>query len=267
MIVDTHIHYGGSSQTYEVRTAAEMVAIARAAGVDRIVQVTSRFDGSNAESIEGARRYPDCIASVIARVDVSAPGAIGELRELAAIPQILGFRVLTDPPETPDYLAAPSLDAVLAEAQKLGLVLQIFAPFQVAQTRALAKRHPNLRVMVDHMGVKYYKNRDNAGIFRQWPATIELAAEPNVWTKVSYFPEAGLAFETFPYPTAARYFRALYDAVGPAKLLWGSDFPVAEIAGTYAEMLAFVRDHCSFISERDRKAILGENFLAAFGSR
>ena len=102
--------------------------------------------------------------------------------------------------------------------------------------------------------------------FRGWNDVIALAREPNVWVKVSYFPEAARA-EAFPYPTAQRYFRELYERAGAAKLIWGSNYPPVERACTYAQSLEFVRDHCTFISNEDLDAILGGTFVRSFSPK
>jgi predicted TIM-barrel fold metal-dependent hydrolase len=61
-------------------------------------------------------------------------------------------------------------------------------------------------------------------------------------------------------------FRELYESVGATRLIWGSNYPPAKRACTYGQALQFIRDECDFLTAADRDAILGGNFMKAFGA-
>ena len=73
---------------------------------------------------------------------------------------------------------------------------------------------------------------------------IVLAGEPNVWMKVSYFPEAAGFSEKYPFPWAKERFRELFERVGSQRMVWGSNYPPVLTACSYNQALAFVRDEC-----------------------
>ena len=75
------------------------------------------------------------------------------------------------------------------------------------------------------MAIRHNAIPGNTDPFFHWPELIQLAREPNVWIKVSYFPESTMKFEKYPFSAAQRYFRELYEAVGAKKLIWGSNYP------------------------------------------
>ena len=265
MIIDSHVHYGGKSTTYKVYSVDDLVAVAKEAGTDKIVQVTPRYEGDNDVSVREAARHPEGVFAVFGLLDFTAPDAEERVRKIASQPGMLGFRVQSRSEPGKSTLADPHLLKVLALCEKLGVVLQVYAPFEAEETQALARRFPALRVLVDHMGLRYEEHGgDNTQIFRQWPQLLKLALEPNVWIKVSYFPEAGRDFDPYPYPTAQRYFKELYETAGAKKLIWGSNFSPVLRACSYRESLDFVRVHCKFISKPDLDAILGGNFVANF---
>ena len=57
----------------------------------------------------------------------------------------------------------------------------------------------------------------------------------------------------------------LYDEVGPAKLMWGSDMPAAERSVTYRQAMDYVRLHMDFLSGEDKAAFFGGNAARLFG--
>jgi predicted TIM-barrel fold metal-dependent hydrolase len=64
-------------------------------------------------------------------------------------------------------------------------------------------------------------------------------------------------------------FRAIYDAYGPDRLMWGSDYPVVHRFMTYPQSLEIVRSLCRFIPGHEMPAILGgtlERLLARPGA-
>jgi predicted TIM-barrel fold metal-dependent hydrolase len=264
VIVDTHVHYGPNKDGKNY-SAAEILDEAAASGVDSILQVTSASAGlDNAESIEALSRFPDRIAGVIGRLEPLEPEIERRMAAFKAQPGILGIRLTTRTMGGKNGLGERIFDRYFEAAQKLDVAIQVYAPFQAPELLETAKRFPGIRFLIDHMAVRHEEEEDNTDMFRQWAALIALAEEPNVYIKVSYFPEAAMALEAYPYPTAQRYFRELYERVGAGKLIWGSNFPPVKVACTYRQALDFVRVHCDFISPGDMKAILGETFLAHF---
>jgi L-fuconolactonase len=102
-------------------------------------------------------------------------------------------------------------------------------PRHLPSLLTFARRWPDLSVVIDHGG----KPTVAAGALDPWRADIAaLAAQPNVFCKLS-----GLLTETAPgqSPMAlAPYVAHLVAAFGPARLMWGSDWPVLDLAGDYA---------------------------------
>jgi predicted TIM-barrel fold metal-dependent hydrolase len=264
VILDAQVHYGANSDgTYCPVT--EALAVSAAEGVDQIVQVTAAAVGwDNGESLKDAADHPGRVLGVIGRFDALSPNVEARLKELQALPGILGIRLASQTSGAPDGLRDGTFDPLFAATEKLDVAIQIFAPFQVPEIHDMARRFPGVRILLDHLGVTRGFGRET---FRQWPQLCKLGEEPNVWIKVSYFPDTVYTFEDYPYPTAQRYFRELYQHVGSSKLVWASNYPPVKRACSYREALDFVRVHCDFLSLSDKDAILGGNFLAHFGPK
>jgi L-fuconolactonase len=120
-----------------------------------------------------------------------------------------------------------------------GLVFDaLVRPRHLPHIEELARRRPELRIVIDHAAKPPLAD----GALEGWRAALaRIAALPNVVCKLS-----GLLTEAGPRPaeaeaTIAAAVEALLDLFGPDRLMWGSDWPVVELAGDYAGWLALAR--------------------------
>jgi predicted TIM-barrel fold metal-dependent hydrolase len=273
-IVDSHTHYiepPTDARPYALQSAMhplsfdEIASQAAAAGVDQVVQVTASTMGDdNRYSFEGHAARPDRVLGVVGRFDPVAPKVRERLAAYRAQRGALGIRLTLFHDFSAGWLRDRALDECLRAAADLDVAVCLFAPGQTAALRETLERHPRTRVIVDHMNIRHEPGATAHTAFAQWPELLRLAALPNAWIKVSYFPEAAMGSEAYPYPTAQRRFRELYEAVGAGRLVWGSNYPVVARACTWREALDFVRVECGFLAAQDRDAILGGNFLGHF---
>ena len=85
------------------------------------------------------------------------------------------------------------------------------------------------------------------------------ASVPNIHIKLSGFHYVAAHLLGIPVLRHARVVRRLYEAFGPERLCWGSDYPVVRFHMTYRQALEAFRAHCAFVPERTRRRILGGN--------
>ncbi len=274
MIIDAHAHYIETNRPdrpyvdpslMHPISCDELAAAGAKAGVDLIVQVTASTMGyDNRYSFEGAKCRPDKIAGVFGRFDPLVLDVETKLKDYFAQPNALGIRLTLFHSWAQQWLLQRALDPFLRAAAKVNIPIAIFAPFQNALLLETVKRHPDVRFLVDHLGVRVEPAQTLTTAFRQWDSLLDLAKEANVWVKVSYFPEAVLGSETYPFRRAQQHFERLVQSVGTSRLIWGSNYPPVARACTYAQALEFVQKECEFLSELDRALILGGNFYRDF---
>jgi predicted TIM-barrel fold metal-dependent hydrolase len=121
---------------------------------------------------------------------------------------------------------------------------------------ALAERFPQVPFLLHHLGwVPASPSLDREALSR----VIDGARLPNLFIKVSGFGYAVADGWNFPCKPALSIARALCDAYGPRRLIWGSDYPVSQRYMTYRQSLEIVRSHCSFISDGEMSDVLGGN--------
>lgn len=274
MIIDTHVHYTEpesaarpylwpAGSVFPI-SAESLLERAAALGVQQVVQVTPSCMGwDNRYSFEGALAHPGRVFGVVGRFDPFADGLPERLAQFMQQPKVIGVRHTLHHDWAADWLATKRLDPFLAEAERQDVPVFLYAPDQTADLLDTVRRYPAVRFVIDHTALQHTGDSIEQ-VFAQWPAVMQLGALPNVWLKVSYFPEAAARFEPYPFPSARQRFQRLYEAIGAGRMVWGSNFTPVDHLSSWGDAVRFVREECAFLTPADRAAILGRNFAQAF---
>ena len=160
-----------------------------------------------------------------------------------------------------DWLESPEGLRLFAKAAELNHVVSI-AVFAagLAPLAKLALRFPSLTFLVHHLGRLQEKTETTPNL----PALRATVATPNLWFKISGFHHVSANPKAYPHPALQPLVRALYDAVGPSRLVWGSDSPVVEQHLTYRQSLDIFREHAPYLSTAEKNLILGGNLARLF---
>jgi len=119
-----------------------------------------------------------------------------------------------------------------------------------AEILQLLERWPHLNFVVCHIGVPP---------FEHWQERALLAQHPNIYLDSSAFYWHFHDIQTYPYPDALANLHWVIEQVGSDKILWGSDYPMALVLTTYKQMIDLVRIEAKFLTEEQRRQILGGN--------
>jgi L-fuconolactonase len=172
------------------------------------------------------------VLAVVGWADLKAPGAPGRIAELAARPKLRGVRPMLQALE-PDWIDDPALEPAVEALIAHGLSFDaLVLPRHLPYLRRFAARHPSLPIVIDHAA----KPEIAASRIQPWLGEMEaLAALPQVCCKLSgLLAEAGADRST---AHLARYVEPLLERFAPSRLMWGSDWPVLNLAGDYAAWL------------------------------
>jgi L-fuconolactonase len=229
-------------------------------GVDQAAVVCAAIENNpdNVEYVSFARaRYPGRI-KVIADLDCTwhetyhRAGSADRLRALDDRYELVGFTHYVAP-ENDGWLASDAAEELFTAAEERGLLVSLAAgPAWQADLRALARRHPGVPILCHHLG-GVSASGDPASL-RQ---LVESVSCPNIYVKVSGFHYASSRGWDHPWPDAVQLFRRIFEAFGPDRLCWASDFPASTRHCTYRQSLEVVRTHCGFLAADDRTRILG----------
>jgi L-fuconolactonase len=207
------------------------------------------------------------VAGVVGWAPFDAPDAAELIAALAADRRLVGLRPMVQDSADDDWLLrhdlGPAFDATIAH----GLVFDaLVLPRHLPRLARVLERHPELPVVVDHGA----KPRIRDGEIDLWRSDLaRIAAHPQATCKLS-----GLVTEAAADSGAATlqpYIDTLLELFGPQRLLWGSDWPVVELAGGYDHWRGLALDALSGLDAADRAGVLGGNaarvYLGARGRR
>ena len=242
---------------------SDLAPLADAAGITGTVAVQARQSLDETDwLIALAAAHPQLIKGVVGWVPLRDQGAAiaRTLDRYAAHPVLKGVRhVLQGEPDS--YFTDASFNAALAVLAHRGLRydLLVFAR-QLPESIALADRHPGLSIVLDHIAKPVVDGPPPA----DWTSHIrELARRDHVCCKFS-----GVVTEVPGWkwtPELLRpYFNVVLEAFGPGRLMFGSDWPVCQVAAGYLDWHRFVESCVAPLSADERAAILGGNAAAFY---
>lgn len=207
------------------------------------------------------------IRGVVGWVDLADPASANRLAGMAANPRLVGLRpMLQDLPED-DWLLRYPHPAALSAIETLGLRFDaLVQPRHLGPLARFTALHPHLPIVIDHAAKPDLATGLDAG----WAESMaRLAGQRNVSCKFSGL-LTEMAPETLTSPEAVLavlrpLFARLLDWFGPARLLWGSDWPVLTLAASYAEWRALTEALLEGLSTSEKQAILGGNACRFYG--
>ncbi len=201
-------------------THEDLLAEMRAAGVDRAILVPPAWEGFyNDRAIEAARSYPDRFA-VMGRFPLNLPEYRAKVGTWRQQPGMLGVRLTFTWGDERSWLSDGTADWFWPAAEKHGLGIMIYTPGNLAVVEKISKEHPALKLIIDHMAIAMGAKDDAA--FAHLGQLCKLARFPNLAVKAS-----GLPFystKPYPYSNLHQHLKRIYEAFGPKRFFWGSDF-------------------------------------------
>jgi L-fuconolactonase len=149
----------------------------------------------------------------------------------------------------------------LRAAARNDLVICVFAPGNVPDIQTFARAHPELQVVVDHLGLAVPDvGAPPMDHFADLSSVLELAQLPNIVVKLTGAP--ALSHEPFPFSDLWAPVMRLVDAFGPSRLMWGTDWTRVPNA-TYSEGVRYFGDSDRF-SARDKEQMMGTTLRRVF---
>ena len=226
-ITDAYAHCG----LRKYKPVAELDAVMDRHGVARTVlaEHIGEFDNSYIESV--VKQRPQRFAGVF-MVDETSPRATDDITRWAKTGAFRGIRFASATVLTHRKLWDWSA--------QLGLHLVVSAPFPAdvtAGVNAFAQDHPRTMLQLTHLAGAGFEKR------------------LNIIVQVSGMHKDDKA----PYAATIPRIRALYDTLGPARLVYGSNFPVMLEEAVYAAEIELLRSGKLGVPEKDVEAVMNGN--------
>ena len=273
MIVEAQVHLwkaetpdwpwvpGRRAQLPEPFTIEKLVPMMDEAGVDRAIIVPPSWPGDrNDYGLEAVKRYPGRFA-VMGRIPLAQPEAAKLLPKWKEQPGMLGIRLTLHGPQSV-LLEGGTADWFWPAAEKAGLPVMLLAPGNLPKFVAIAQNHPQLTLIIDHMNLTLdiakkgeIKNAIND--------LVVMAKYPNVSVKLSSAPT--YSFEPYPWPDMTEHLKRCFDAFGPQRCYWGTDITNAFTKSTYRQRITHFTEELDFLSNEDKKWVMGRAILERLG--
>lgn len=249
---------GAKPQLPEPFTIEKAVPLMDEAGVDRVVVVPPSWPGDrNDYALEAAKRYPKRFG-VMGRIPLQDPKSAALLPKWKDQPGMLGVRLTFLTPTMVGWLKDGTADWFWPAVEKAGLPVMFLASMQGPAFVRIAERHPDLALIVDHMGVTSAVVQAGR-IGEAIKDTLSLSRFPNVSVKLSSAPL--MSKEPYPYADMAPHIRALFEAYGPRRCYWGTDITNSFQKATYRQRITHFTETLGFLSEDDKDWVMGRAIL------
>ncbi|WP_200866533.1 amidohydrolase family protein [Sphingobium sp. C100] len=266
-MIDAHQHFWALANPFTAWPTPDLAAIHRdfapddlrpllaQAGVTGTILVQAAPDVDETRFLLGLADAHDFVKGVVGWIDFEAVDALDQLRQLASNPWLKGLRPMIQSIEEPGWVLRSEFDPIFQEMIAQGLRFDaLVRAHQIGDIASLAGRYPALPIVLDHGGKPDIVGEAVAG----WAADIgRLARHANAHCKLSgLWTEAG---DDISPQAIGPYADHLLAAFGVQRLMWGSDWPVVELAGRYGDWLAQARRLLAGLDEAGLAAVFGGN--------
>lgn len=272
MIIDAHQHfwrisrgdYGWMDDSVEpIRRdilPADLEPLARSGGVIGTLLVQAAPTLAETEFLLDLAAQTSLVRGVVGWIDL-----LGDVEaQLAQIahPALRGIRPMLQDIGDTGWVLQDQVITGLRKVAAAGLRMDaLITPRHLFVIEQLAQAIPELPLVVDHCAKPVFTGHDPGEDWRR--GMTALAAHPQVCCKLS-----GLANEIGPgwsAETLQPVFEHVAGAFGAERLMWGSDWPVLELAGDYSDWLMTAQQMAGSLSAREREQVFGGSALKFYG--
>ncbi len=259
-IVDAQIHLWGSglpSNQAHIQTTRfatdQALALMGEAGVDAAVIHPPSWDpGAHDMASRAVADHPGRFA-ILGELPLDDPASRKRIATWRDQLGMLGLRYLFLD-EDARRLQNGSTNWLWEEAEAHNVPIAVLATESLAQIGEIARRHPDLRLTIDHLGGRggntTLKDHD---AMTHMPELLKLAKLPNVAVKATGLP--GYSAEPYPFPTMQDYLHQVFDAFGPERTFWGTD--ITKMPCSWARCVTMFTN-LPWLSGQDLELVMGQ---------
>ncbi|MEO8263407.1 MAG: amidohydrolase family protein [Pseudolysinimonas sp.] len=271
MNVDAHLHVWDPERAEYSWLGPELSPIDRAVPFDEIAPTLARLGVDGVVLVQAADNAADTrlmldtaavhpeVVGVVAWVPLDEPDVVpAQLEALRENRLVRGIRNLFHARPL-EWATSPPVDRGIALVAAADLTLDFVtgSPVALGDLPAIAERHPGLRLVIDHLGKPPIGGGDDER--REWRRLLAAAAaNPLTHAKLSGLYASVGALDSWTEEAVRPFVDDALELFGPDRLMWGSDWPIAVLAGGYERVREAIDGLLSSLSDSERGAILGD---------
>lgn len=269
-VIDTHQHFWKYNPVRDAWIDESMTKIRRdfmpsdlepvlkLNGVSGCVTVQSdQSDDENEFQLANANAH-DFIKGVVGWVDLQSNDVEAQLERYRHHPKMKGFRHVLQGERQRDFMLRPDFMRGIRSLARHGFAYDILIyADQLTYTSTFVREFPDQRFVIDHIAKPDIRNKS----FHEWRAQIKTVAQhENVNCKISgMITEAD--WNNWQAADIRPYLDTIVEEFGMKRIMYGSDWPVCLLAGTYESVLGLVKNYFSSFSAAEQKLFFAENAI------
>lgn len=234
----------------------DLSPILRSAGFDGCITVQS--DQSEAENdfqLMNAE-VNSFIKGVVGWLDLQADNLDEKLAYYSQFKKFKGIRHILQGEAQRDFMLRPAFLKGISKLKHYNLTYDILIyPDQLTYTKTFVANFPDQPFVINHLAKPDIKNKDIA----TWKNNMEQMAKfENVYCKLSgMVTEAN--WNNWKPDDFTPYLDVVVEAFGINRLMFGSDWPVCNVAGRYQQVVEIISDYFKSFTQNEQSQIFGGN--------
>ncbi len=269
MVVDSHVHFWNYDKVKDAWITDDMKVIQQhflpeqikkelqCNSIDAVVAVQADQSEMETFFLKQLAYDNSFIKGIVGWVDLQNENIEEQLHIFSKYPVIKGWRHIVQA-EPDGFLTNENFLRGIGCLQKYQYTYDILVyPNQLNETLTFVNRFPNQKFVIDHCAKPTISKNE----INEWKQLMkEFSQQSNVYCKLS-----GLITEAkwnewkdvdF-YP----YLDVVFDSFGTSRVMFGSDWPVILLSGTYAMWKGVVKNYMKQFSEVEQKNVFGMNAI------
>lgn len=204
----------------------------------------------------------DFIKGIVGWIDLRNEALEERLAHYSQFSKLKGFRHIVQGEPDPAFIIREDFCRGIHLLSKYNFTYDILVyPVQLPAVAMFVQKFPDHRLVIDHLAKPYIKTGDVDNWAKHMRA---IAQHPHVYCKLSgMITEAD--WNNWEPAHFAPFLEVCLEAFGPDRLLFGSDWPVCQVAGSYSQVKGIVTDFISHLSPTEQAKIMGGNAIAFYG--
>jgi L-fuconolactonase len=200
----------------------------------------------------------DFIKGVVGWVDLCADDIHARLAACTRLKKLKGFRHIVQGEPDDRFLLRSEFMRGVSALQAFNFTYDILIyPRHLPTAIEFVKKFPSQRFVIDHLAKPQIKGR----AIQSWKKDIqEIAKMENVYCKISgMITEADWQHGT--YADFEPYLDVVFNSFGIDRVMYGSDWPVCLLAGSYERQLSIIKTYIQSLSTTDQRKVMGRNAI------